>query len=67
MANIIARKISEMDGREYRIVDDLPAWGGYYSIEVAMCSGGCTLWKMVWGCSKNLGETRREFVRLTAV
>ena len=61
----IVKQAKGNDGKEYRIVDDLPQWGGYYSIEVAKTSNDCTLWCKVWGCSSNLDNAQQEFERLT--
>lgn len=49
----------------YRIVDDLPVWGGYYSIEVCKRYGDMECWEKVCGCTTDLEEVTREFDRLT--
>ena len=49
----------------YRIVDDLPVWGGYYSIEVCKRYGDMECWEKVYGCTSNWEEVEREFNRLT--
>lgn len=48
----------------YRIVDDLPMWGGYYSIEEKKMYGDCEVWSKVYGCTSNLDDVRAEFARL---
>lgn len=50
---------------DYRIVDDLPMWGGYYSIEVRKMYGECEVWSKVYGCTSDLEKVREEFSRLT--
>ena len=49
----------------YRLVDDLPVWGGYYSIEKCEEFQDCKIWKKVFGCTSNLEEAKRKFDELT--
>lgn len=49
----------------YRIVDDLPQWGGYYSIENRKMYGDCEIWSKVYGCTSSLEDVKAEFSRLT--
>lgn len=48
----------------YRIVDDLPMWGGYYSIEERKMYGECEVWSKVYGCTSSWDEVEREFNKL---
>lgn len=54
---------------DYRIVDDLPEWGGYYMIEHRKMYGDCEVWDNVYpGPSKSTSDydaVIREFNRLT--
>jgi len=49
----------------YRVVDDLPMWGGYYSIEERKMYGDCEVWSKVYGCTRSLEDVKAEFSRLT--
>ena len=49
----------------YRIVDDLPMWGGYYSIEECKMYGDMECWVKVYGCTSDLNEVTRVFNELT--
>lgn len=48
----------------YRIVDDLPQWGGYYSIEECKVYGECEVWSKVYGCTSDYDKVIKEWNRL---
>lgn len=54
------------DGRRYRIVDDLPADGGYFSVERADVRNGCTLWRRVSPCFGDAARAREALEKLAA-
>lgn len=54
------------DGRRYRIVDDLPNHGGFFSVERADVRGGCTLWRRVSPCFGDAARAREALEKLAA-
>lgn len=63
MANVIRQAVSA-SGQQYRIVDDLPYHGGYFTIEVAKFYGDVCVWKMVGGCFATIEKANAEFDKL---
>lgn len=63
---IVIEDITLDDGRRYRIVDDLPAHGGYFSVERAETHNGCTLWRRVSPCFGDAARAHEALEKLAA-
>ncbi len=62
----VIEDITLADGRRYRIVDDLPDHGGYFSVERADVRDGCTLWRRVSPCFGHIVRAQETLERLAA-
>lgn len=62
----VIEDITLADGRHYRIVDDLPNHGGFFSVEQAEVRNDFTLWRRVSPCFGDVTRAQETLKKLAA-